>query len=53
MTSADLKMEMLINIATDPTNYFIGHLEDLDEQVAMFTSSGTTQLEVGPEFFAA
>ena len=51
MTHTDLEMKMLAKKSTDSTQHFFGHLEDLDEEVPMVSSSGMTQLKVGPEFF--
>jgi len=51
MTHTDLEMKMLAKKSTDLTQNFFGHLEDLDEEVSMVSSSCMTQLKVGPEFF--
>lgn len=51
MTRTDLEMKMLAKKSTDSTQNFFRHLEDLDEEVSMVSSSGMTQLKVGPEFF--
>ena len=47
MTNTDLKMEMLVKISTNSAQYFRGHLEDLDQDVAMITFPGCAQLEIG------